>query len=289
MIAVFKIIADVAIFRLKKLEMANMFAALTIMLAIRLPLVDILIRFGFGLLLNLLVYLNNDFHDVDQDLASPNKDHRKARYLKEHMTATIVAQLGLAAILAAIGLAYSRGLLIVFVLGGGVCWFYSWFLKRRPYIDVIAMMLWGFTMPAVGFPLDNLLGWSLVVQLALFSGCFESIQIIRDHDEDVRSGVRTTAVRLGVFRTMIILRTFMLLSAVYAVLVLNSWFGGVLFVTLLLPFRKERASNFWNNVRLVQGLVWLAMIGWIIWNERTTGLLISITPEETLTFMEAVR
>ena len=85
MFAGLKILIDVAVFRLKKLEMANMFAAVTIMCAISLPVKEVAIRFTYGLFLNLLAYLTNDYYDVDQDLASPNKDHKKARYLKEHL------------------------------------------------------------------------------------------------------------------------------------------------------------------------------------------------------------
>ncbi|MCP4675884.1 MAG: UbiA family prenyltransferase [Deltaproteobacteria bacterium] len=286
MFAAFKILLDVAIFRLKKLEMANMFAAVAIMFAIHLPLVDIAVRFGFGILLNLLAYLTNDYYDVDQDLASPNKDHKKAAFLKEHMRAAVFAQIALAVFLAVMGYLWSPGLVVALIAGGGICWVYSWKLKRYPYVDVLAMISWGVAMPLIGFPLDNLLGWCLVAQLALFSACFESIQIVRDHDEDVRSGVRTTAVRLGVKPTMILLRLFMILSVAYAVLVLNRWFGLALAVAMLIPFNKDKTHIYWNKVRLTMGLVWLAMIGWIWWYGYTTGFLVSIGPEEIVPFFQ---
>ncbi len=286
MFAAFKILVDVGIFRLKKLEMANMFAAVAIMFAIHLPLVDVAVRFGFGILLNLLAYLTNDYYDVDQDLASPNKDHKKAAFLKEHMRAAVFAQVVLAIFLAVMGYLWNPGLVVALVAGGGICWAYSWKLKRYPYVDVLAMISWGMAMPLIGFPLDSLLGWCLVAQLALFSACFESIQIVRDHDEDVRSGVRTTAVRLGVKPTMFMLRLFMILSVVYAVLVLNQWFGLALIVTMLIPFNKDKTHIYWNKVRLTMGLVWLAMIGWIWWYGYTTGFLVSIGPEETVSFFQ---
>ncbi|MCP4600596.1 MAG: UbiA family prenyltransferase [Proteobacteria bacterium] len=289
MFAALKILADVAIFRLKKLEMANMFAAVAIMFAIHLPATDMAVRFGFGLLLNLLAYLTNDYYDVDQDLASPNKDHKKARFLKEHMTAALAAQIALAVLLAAIGFIWSRGLVVALIAGAGICWVYSWKLKRLPYVDVLAMISWGIAMPLIGFPLDSVLGWCLVIQLALFSACFESIQIVRDYEEDVRSGVRTTAVRLGIPRTMILLRLFMVLSVAYAVLLLNRWFGLALLIALLLPFNKDRADVYWNKVRLVMGLGWLAMIGWIFWHGSSTGLLVSIGPEQIIPGLEWIR
>ncbi len=289
MFAVFKILFDVAVFRLKKLEMANMFAAVAIMLAIHLPLVDMAVRFGFGLLLNLLAYLTNDYYDVDQDLASPNKDHRKARFLKTHMRAAMVAQIVLAVILAVVGAMWSPGLVVALIAGAGICWVYSWKLKRYPYVDVMAMISWGVAMPLIGFPLDSMLGWSLVAQLALFSACFESIQIIRDHDEDVRSGVRTTAVRLGIPRTLFLMRLFMILSSVYAILVLHRWFGLALIVTLLIPFPKGKAHIYWNRVRVVMGLIWLAMIAWIYWYGCSKGFLVSLGPEDTIPQLTWIR
>ncbi len=289
MIAAFKILFDVAVFRLKKLEMANMFAAVAIMLAIHLPLVDLAVRFGFGLLLNLLAYLTNDYYDVDQDLASPNKDHRKARFLKNHMHAAMVAQIVLAVVLAAVGFWWSPGLVVALIAGAGICWVYSWKLKRYPYVDVMAMISWGVAMPLIGFPLDSMLGWCLVAQLALFSACFESIQIIRDHDEDVRSGVRTTAVRLGIPKTLFLMRLFMILSSVYAILVLHRWFGLALIVTLLIPFPKGMAHIYWNRVRVAMGLIWLAMIAWIFWYGCSNGFLVSIGPEDTIPQLTWIR
>lgn len=284
MLAVLKILVEVAVFRLKKLEMANIFAAVAIMFALHLALTDMAFRFVYGLFINLLAYLTNDFYDVDQDLSSPNKDHTKARYLKDHMREAVIAQVGLAVVLGVVGLIWNPGVVVALVAGAGTCWLYSWKLKRIPYADVLAMIVWGVSMPLIGFPLDSVLGWCLVGQLALFSACFESIQIVRDYDEDVRSGVRTTAVRMGVRGTMILLRLFMGLSAAYAVLVLNAWFGLALLVTLILPFNREKADAYWNQVRVVMGLVWLAMIGWIYWYGSSTGLLVSIGPEKLISF-----
>lgn len=273
MIAAAKILADVAIFRLKKLEMANMFAAAAIMFALRLDLDDMAVRFGFGLLLNLLAYLTNDYLDVDQDLTSPNKDHAKARFLKDHMRAALWAQILLAVFLAAVALAWSPGLLVALVAGAGICWIYSWKLKRAPYVDVLAMITWGVAMPLVGFPLDSTIGWLLVGQLALFSACFESIQVIRDHDEDVESGVRTTAVRLGIPATQVLLRIFMVMAAAYATLFLHRYIGLALLLTLVLPLKRDAVDVYWNRQKALMGLVWLAMIGWIFWTGSSHGWL----------------
>lgn len=289
MIAAFRILAGVALFRLKKMEMANMFAAAAIMFALRLSWLDMGIRFGFGILLNLLAYLTNDYYDVDQDLSSPNKDHAKARYLKDHMGAALGAQIGLAIFLAIIAWAWSPGLLVALTAGAGICWIYSYKLKRLPYVDVIAMISWGVAMPLVGFPLDATLGWILVGQLALFSACFESIQVIRDHDEDVTSGVKTTAVRLGVPATKIMLRGFMVLSAAYATLLINRWIGLALLASLALPLKKETADVFWNKQRVIMGMVWLAMIGWIFWYGSSNGWLAEIDADSVIAAMKWLR
>jgi len=289
MLAPFRILFEVAVYRLRKLEMANMFAATAIMFALHLGWDDIALRLGFGFLLNLLAYLTNDYCDVDQDLASPNKDQGKARYLKDHMGAALGAQIGLAAILAAIAIWWSPGLLAALIAGAGICWIYSWKLKRLPYVDVLAMITWGAAMPLVGFPLDAVLGWVLVGQLALFSACFESIQVIRDHDEDVASGVRTTAVRLGVPATKVLLRVFMVLSAAYAALLLHRWIGLFLLVSLLLPLRKERADTYWNRQRMIMGLAWLAIIGWLWLFEEGHGWLATIKASQYIEALRALR
>lgn len=282
MFAAFKILAGVAAYRLKKLEMANMFAAVSIMMAIRLPLGEILYRSGFGILLNLLVYLINDYCDVEQDLVSPFKDRKKTEYLKSHKRAALSAQLGLTVLMIAIGFAWRPDLVAVLAAGAGICWFYSWRLKRIPYLDVLAMTLWGAAMPMIGFPLDNIIGWCLVVQLALFSACFESIQIVRDYDEDVASGIRTTAVLLGVERTILLTRIFIFISAVYAALVLNRWFGFCLFAALAFAVEKGKTETYWNRIRLIFGLAWLAMIGWIYWYGSSAGLIAVVDVRDVL-------
>jgi 4-hydroxybenzoate polyprenyltransferase len=285
---VLKILADVAIFRLRKLEMANLFSAVAIMLALGLGWIDMGVRFGFGLLLNLLAYLTNDYFDVDQDLESPNKDHAKTRYLKDHMTAALGAQIGLAVFLALAALAWSPGLLAALVLGAGVCWIYSWKLKRIPYVDVLAMIVWGVAMPMVGLPLDRALGLLLVGQLALFSACFESIQVIRDHDEDLAEGVRTTAVRLGIPATRVLLRAFMVVSAAYAALFLHRWLGLALLACLFLPLDPKRAAVYWTRQRLIMGIVWLALIGWIWWVGGGDGWILALDHGTTVGWLSGL-
>ncbi len=289
LLAALKILADVAIYRIRKREMANLAAAFTIMAAVGLTWDEMGMRLGFGILLNLLAYLTNDYFDVDADLASPGKDQAKARFLKGHMRAALFLQAFLAVLLAVVGAASSPGLVVALVAGAGTCFVYSWKLKHVPVVDVFTMLAWGVFMPLVGFPLDSLLGWIMVAQLGLFSACFETIQVIRDHDEDVKSGTRTTAVLLGIGRAMVLEKVLMVASAAYAVLLLNRWVGLALLVAPFIPMRRDGVEAHWNQVRLVQGLAWLAMVGWIAWDGSSMGLVSSVGRDETIALLGWLR
>ncbi|MBX3181266.1 MAG: UbiA family prenyltransferase [Polyangiaceae bacterium] len=261
--AALRIVFDVLVYRLRRLEMANLAAAVSVMLALGTALPDLLLRTVFGAGLNLLAYLTNDACDVEQDLAE-GRAPEKTRFLYEHRRAALVSQLALFALLAAFALAYDPGLLLALVTGAGICWVYSAHLKRYPQVDIASMVLWGVAMPLVAFPLGNGLGWMLVIQLGLFSACFEAIQVLRDHDEDQRAGVHTTAVELGPKATVVLIRCFMLLAALYASLVLDRYVGPLLALVVLLPAPAlavpAAVTKYWNQVRLAQGLGWLGLL-----------------------------
>jgi 4-hydroxybenzoate polyprenyltransferase len=272
--AAFKILVDVLAYRLRKLEMANMVAAIAIMLALRLPARELAVRTGYALLLNLLAYLTNDYYDVEHDLAG-GREPDKTRFLAAHRREALGAQLGLAALLLAIGVLTYPGLILAAVAGAGICWAYSARLKHRAYADVIAMTLWGVAMPLVAVPLESRLGWALVLQLGLFSACFELIQVMRDHDEDRARGIETTAVRLGQTRTLTLARVMMLLSAAYAILVLQRWFGLLLLAAPLVPVGRD-VSRYWNRIRMTLGVVWLATLVWVFFTSASAGWLFRV-------------
>lgn len=248
-----KIAADVAWYRLRRFEMANLGAAGVIAVALALPLGDVVVRLGFGTLLNLLVYLNNDYLDVVEDAASPTKDAQKTRYLAEHRGAALRAQLCMLGALLLIAWAWGDGLVGPLLLGGGVCWAYSAFLKHWPFADVLAMMVWGVAMPWVAVPPGNELGWGLLLQLGLFSGVFETIQVMRDHDEDRDAGVRTTAVVLGITRTRWLLRVLVLAAGLYAAVTFGWWVAALPWSVLALRIPARDLSGYWNRVRLLLG------------------------------------
>jgi 4-hydroxybenzoate polyprenyltransferase len=276
MLAGFKIVVDVVIYRLRKLEMANLAAAVAIALALRLSWIDVFARTAFAFALNIAVYLNNDYIDIDIDLKSADKDNAKARYLADHKKEALIAQWALVALMAAFALVYDPGLLIPLVLGGGICWWYSALLKHRPYLDILAMMLWGLAMPLCGVPPTSVLGWSLAILLGLYSAVFESIQVMRDADEDAEENVRTTGVVLGKVRTLLLARVGMVVASLYAAIVIHPVAAGITALTLVVPFAEGRIERYWTQVKMVCGIAWLFICVWVYFKGYTAGLVWSV-------------
>lgn len=266
-----RILVDVLVYRLRRLEMANLIAAAAIMVALRTSVPDFAIRLVFALLLNVLAYTTNDYCDIDRDIAG-GRDPEGRRFLKSHMREALGAQIALAVLLAAIALVWDRGLLLAGALGAGICWVYSARLKTRPYVDVIAMTAWGISMPMVAIHLDDALGWALLIQLGLFSSVFETIQVLRDREEDSAAGIRTTAVALGEERTLMLARVLIAVAAVYGQLFLHWALGAIPLFALFLPWRPEATSSYWTRVRLVFGIGWLAILAWVFFTGAADGL-----------------
>lgn len=276
-----RIAGEVAVYRLRRLEMANIAGAAAICVALALPPVEIAARLAFAFGLNLLVYLNNDYLDLAADLRAPGRDDSKTRFLRDHRAAGVTAQLGLLAVLlaACVGM---PGLLVPLVLGGGVCWAYSARLKATPYADVAAMIAWGVAMPLCGAPPESALGWALAGWLGLFSGVFEGLQVIRDHEDDAAAGVRTTAVALGVRRTLGLVRVLLAASAVYGALVVSPWLAALPAAAIAIPLDRANVTRTWNHVRLVLGLAFLGAIGWVAYTGVTAGALVQVSRDMSL-------
>ena len=273
-----RIVIEVVAFRVRRLEMANLAAAVALMLVLHLPLYDVVVRTLFAALLNVLVYLNNDYHDVAIDARAPDKDVAKAGFLARNMNAALRAQWVLASVLVALAAWHSVGLVLVLMAGGGICWGYSAYFKHMPWLDVAAMTAWGMVMPLCGSPLDRALGLSLALQLGLFSAVFETIQVVRDRRSDAGQGVRTTAVVLGAQRTFLLTRALMVLCAGYAALALHPFAGVLALGALLLPMREGEhdAERLWTRIKLIYGCAWLLACAFIYAQGRTLGLLIRI-------------
>jgi 4-hydroxybenzoate polyprenyltransferase len=274
MLAALRIIAGVVAYRIRKLEMANLAGAGSIAVALHLPVLEIAIRTLFAFILNALVYLNNDYVDIDIDLASADKDAEKSRYLAENKRAALLAQWTLVALLALIAVVYDVGLFVPLIAGGGICVWYSAVLKRRPYVDILAMIIWGVTMPLCGSPVTNMTGLLMALQLGLFSGVFETIQVMRDADEDADEGIRTTGVVLGKQRSLVLARVQMVLSSVYALLVLQPWAALVTAGALVVPFSETQIERYWTRVKLVYGVAWLLICAYVFWYGAQAGLLV---------------
>ena len=71
-------------------------------------------------------------------------------------------------------------------------------------------------MPLVGVPLDQPVGLALALELGLFSMCFESLQVVRDRDDDAEAGLETTAVRFGRAWTLRLAKVAILLATFFA-------------------------------------------------------------------------
>lgn len=269
--------------------MANLAASLSVMVAVALPWGQVAVRLAFGVVLNLLVYLTNDAYDIEVDLASPRKDHEKARFLDEHRPSIRLAQGLLVALLFGIATVWSRGLVVTASVAGALCWAYSARLKRLAGWDVVSVLALTVAGTMLAFPLDSVLGWCLVGQLGLFSVCFQTLQMLRDHDDDRAFGLRTTAVRLGIRRTTGLQRVLMVVSAAYAMAMVHRWVGLALLVAPLLPMRRGGAEAHWNRVRGVFGVAWLAMVAWIVETGGTDGLLVRVAREQVVGWLTAVR
>ena len=277
MLAAIEIIAGVVGYRLRKLEMANLAGALAIAIALRLPWADVVQRTVFAFVLNVLVYLNNDYADIGLDLHSADKDARKTAFLAAHLRAALWLQWGLLALLLAAALIYDQGLLAPLLAGGGICFWYSIHLKRRPYLDIPAMMLWGMMMPLCGSPLTSVLGLCLALQLGLFSGVFETIQVMRDAEQDAAQGVQTTGVVLGKARASWLTRALMLVCSLYALLVAQPIAAAISAVALLIPLSSQRVERYWTQVKLVYGVAWLVLCAQVFFEGHSAGLLWSLS------------
>ena len=238
-----RIVWDVVIYRLRRREMANLLAAVTVLLAVGASWTSAAVRLSFAVLLNVLVYLTNDYYDVDADLQEGSKAPAKAGYLRQHMPQARGAQYLLLVILLIISGLWGHGLLMTLALAAGLCWAYSARLKRMPGVDLLVIFACGVTSAMTAFPLDRTLGWVLAGQLGLFAAAFQTVQMLRDRGPDARFGTSTTAVHLGDTATVWLHRALLLVSAIYATLLVNRWINLAILLAPLLPVRVNKADR----------------------------------------------
>src|SRR3989339_599996 len=109
-----KIIWNSFCYRLVNREANNLITSLSVMIALHLDIKDIIYRFCYALILNVYVYLINDFFDVACDLASPERASSKTRYLADHRRSAQFAILFLGGVLLLGGLYHSWLMFIAF-------------------------------------------------------------------------------------------------------------------------------------------------------------------------------
>ena len=81
----------------------------------------------------------------------------------------------------------------------------------------------------------------------------------------------------------------MVLAAAYATLLIHRWIGLGLLVATLLPLDPAKADAYWNRTRLIFGLVWLGMVGWIFWFGATDGWLGAVDRDAVLRALTWIR
>jgi 4-hydroxybenzoate polyprenyltransferase len=258
-----RIVADAAIYRVKKREAGNLVTSITLALALGLALRDVAHRLVFGLALNLFVYLVNDCFDVDVDTKAEGRDVARTRFLADHVGAGWLGVVLLGLVCAGIALAHGQGLLLVFGINVVVIIAYSRWLKRTPIGDLIAMASWGVSMALVGCPLDSKDGLRLVGLLGLLCVVTEGVQVIRDEATDRKAGVRTTAVALGVPVTAAITRVMIVAASLYTTLFLHRFLGAVLLLGVFPSLTTATAERSWDRLRALFGITWLAILAWL--------------------------
>lgn len=246
-------------YRLRMREANNLAVSASMMVAFAMPWSDVAYRGLYALVLNVYVYLMNDYFDIDVDLASPGKNQRKTQYMADHRGAALGALVGLGAALLGAALLHSWLLVVAFASNTVVILVYSAWLKRVPIADLVLMAIAGGTMTMVGLP-GRPLGWTLIGLLALICASFEVIQVIRDEPADREKDVRTTAVLLGARRAGWIYRGLMVVAAGYGFLVVGSPVALVLLLAVPLPMTPQKAARSWDLVRVVAGSVWAALL-----------------------------
>lgn len=257
--AALKIIWQSFGYRIRKREANNLAVTATMMLAFHLPWPDIVYRVAYALVLNIYVYLVNDFWDIGVDLGSAQKDQAKTKFMAENRGAAVAAILGLAALLLVGALVRSRLLVIAFVANTVMIHLYSAWLKKVPIADLLMMALAGASMTMVGLP-ELTMGWKLLGLLSLLCCCYEVIQVIRDEPEDRAKDVRTTAVLLGAGASAWIYRIVMAGAAAYGFFVIGSPVALALLAATPLPLTPQHAARSWDLARMVTGTVWLALM-----------------------------
>jgi len=151
---------------------------------------------------NLLIYGVNDVFDRETDADNPRKGSLEGARISEEEVSRI--RLGV--------LATNLPFLLYFFFGVGLSAF-GWMLlyaalfvgysapparfKARPFLDSLSNAAYAFPLVFVPLALGAEVVWPAALGLMAWSAAKHTFDAVQDIDEDRRSGIQTTAVRLG--------------------------------------------------------------------------------------------
>ncbi len=255
----YRLLSDSILDRLKRMEANSLITNFMLLLAFHFPFVDIVIRMAITFVLNVLVYFINDFIDVEIDLASPEKDHSKARYLKEHKRKAFALIVGVSGALLILSLLYSPSVCFGVILALLIIFYYTDYLKNMAYFDVIGCFVWGVAMAWPAIPDFSPQGIKLILLIGLFTACFEIVQCVKDYEFDKKYDLRTTPIVIGISNSFIVARVLYVFSTLYAIFVLGQPQGILLLVPIFYRTDQDMAT-YWMKLRVVFGIVWLSIM-----------------------------
>lgn len=269
---VFRVLYRVLIKRLCQLDMKNFFAALSIMLVLKIEFASIFFRSIFSLCLNLIVYLHNDYCDLERDfrkdsISCSTMIINNNRILTRRLLITGFALLFLVAIL------WDFMIVLAVIIGAGTCLIYSAKLKHIPILDIISIFFFGSGMTLIAVADDDYNVIFLVILLGFFASALQAIQLIDDYEQDRSNSLTTTAVFLGKTNTLWLARGWMFLTALYSVALLHRYISLLLFLSPILPLYENEVQDYRKKVILVFGLTWVGILSWLYFYDGYFGLI----------------
>lgn len=254
-----RLLADTARDRIVRLEANTILGNLLLLIAFHFSALDFIIRMAVTLYINVLGYFINDYIDVDVDLANKDKDSSKALFIKEHKKTALALILYMSAAVIIATMFYSTSVCLAVVMLLLIVTIYTDSLKNTAYWDIIFIGLWGLALSWIAIPDFSWQGTQLILLLFLFGCSFETVQTLKDYEEDKKFGLTTTPIAIGVPGTLRVLRALYVVSALYALFVLREPVGILLFIPLLFS-TTQSMSVYWTKLKVTCGIVWLVIM-----------------------------
>ena len=254
-----RLLRDTAKDRLVRLEANTILGNFLLLIAFHFSFADFLVRMGVTLYLNLLGYFINDFIDIEVDLASKDKDQSKALFIKEHKKTALALILCMSTCLVTATLFYSQSVCFAVIMLLFIVTIYTDSFKNKAFWDVIFIGLWGLALSWIAIPDFSWQGIKLIVLLFMFGCSFETVQTLKDYEEDRKFGLTTTPIVIGVQKTFLVLRILYVTSALYAIFVLKEITGIFILVPLFFSTTQNMAT-YWTKLKIVWGIVWLVIM-----------------------------